>query len=131
MHEGRRRLCTLTWNCGVIQAYWTEVSRHISLKVEHILDPCPLMALLGYVKPLKNNMRRFAALSLLFAKRQISLKWGVAGPPTIRGWLKDLQTCNTASDDYATLLPVSSRPKNIWQPLKDYLHNFPITDTMG
>lgn len=42
----------LTWNCGVIQKYWDTVFRSLSLMVEQSLHPTPLLALLGYVKPL-------------------------------------------------------------------------------
>lgn len=118
----------MTWTCAIIHAYWTEVFRHISVMVDHVINPCPRLVLLGYVKPLKQAIRRFTAMALLLAKRQISLNWGRSTRPTTRSWLTDLQTCNRASEDYATLLPVTSRPKDIWQPLKDYLQHFSIAE---
>lgn len=119
----------MTWNCTKLQPYWKEIARLLSLMIEHQLQLTPLLALMGYVKPLGGNVRRFTAMALLIAKRQISLTWGKPNPPTVQGWLRDLQYCNTASDDYASLLPISSRPRDIWQPLKDYIQQFPPDET--
>lgn len=70
-------------------------------------------------------------MAMLLAKRQIALHWGSANQPTIKGWNRDLQNCNTASDDYATHLPLPSRPRDIWKPLKDYLLAYPTAETTG
>lgn len=121
----------LTWACNKIQTYWVEVFRAITMMVGQQMQPSPMLALLGYVKLLKKGIRRFIAIAILLAKQQISLHWGGTACPTIKGWLKDLQYCQVTSEDYATLLPLISRPRNIWQPLKDYLLTYPIVKYSG
>lgn len=119
----------MTWTCTHICKFWGEVARVLISMIEQPLQLSPQLALMGYVKPLGRGIRRFTAIALLLAKRQISLHWGKSQLPTLRSWLYDLQYCSTASEDYASLLPISSRPRDVWQPLKSYLQRFPISDS--
>lgn len=116
----------MTWSCTKIQQYRKEIACLLTLMLEQQLHLTPLLALLGYVKPLAKKIRRFTVMTLLLAKRQISLNWGKPTPPTVNEWLRDLQYCNVASDDYALLLPIASKPRDIWHPLRDYIRQFPL-----
>lgn len=71
----------LTRNCPVIQSYWTQVLSSISEMTELTVEPDPLLALLGYVKPLLLNIRCSTAIALLLAKCWITIFWGSRGAP--------------------------------------------------
>lgn len=91
--------------------------------VEMEIARSPLLALLGYVHDLPKSRRRFVAVALLLAKRELALKWTSKKTPTLKAWLLSMTFCNTISDAYAQLQPPASRPVDIWQPFLTNLLN--------
>lgn len=76
---------------------------------------------MGYVANFPKHTRKLPALCFLLAKMEVALLWGSKRIPTLSGWLNSLVFCNTNSEVYSSLLPRLARPKNIWDPLKNYL----------
>lgn len=76
----------------------------------------PFMALLGNVSPIPITYRRFTAIALLLAKREIALHWGNSVYPTTKAWLHSPTYCDLTSEVYSSLQPPTARPKDIWQP---------------
>lgn len=111
----------LSWTCGPIGAYWENVFRTMSLMMHIPLGPDPLLGLLGFVLPVPSASRKLVAMLLLLAKRQIALKWKQKSPPTISGWLTSALYCKNQLAAYWELMPLRSRPVDIWQPLVDWL----------
>lgn len=81
------------------------------------LVPTPEVALLGYVGGLLKKQHKFTAIALLLAKRERALKSGSRVSPTVKDWLFSLAYCNC--ELYATTLPPVSRPRDVWEPLKN------------
>ncbi|KAJ1193290.1 hypothetical protein NDU88_002589 [Pleurodeles waltl] len=72
------------------------------------LDPDPLVALLGYVREIPHNVRRFTALEIPLAKQEIAIYRGSSRIPTTQAWLISTSSCDTDSEIYVkTLLQVS------------------------
>ena len=83
--------------------------------------PHPKLALLGYVHDLPLRVRHYTALELLLAKRRIAICWEGRSIPNKKDWIQDMITYHTRVSDYADLIPIISRPMNIWAPLISYL----------
>ncbi|KAJ1097579.1 hypothetical protein NDU88_002697 [Pleurodeles waltl] len=79
-----------------------------------------LIALMGYDENIAKPLRPFTAIALLLARRETALHWGSGTLPIMRLWLQSLKYCDRTSEIYASLQPPTSRPKDIWQPLRDY-----------
>lgn len=113
----------MTWTCPNLHTFWMKVHDTVGQMIQLTLNPLPEIALLGYTVNFPAKVRRFVALCFLLAKREIALHWGLRRAPTSNAWMQSLTYCNTQSEVYATTLPRSSRPKDIWGPLKQYLTN--------
>ena len=111
----------LTWTCPVISEYWTEVFGTMTTMLQVAVDPDPLVALMGYVGDIPRPLRRYTALAFLLAKREIALVWGSRRKPTKEAWLRSMAYCDDTSEIYIFMQPISSRPRDIWQPLRNYL----------
>ena len=111
----------MAWNCPLIAYYWTEVFTKLTTMTQVASDPDPLLALLGYVHDIPKPMRRYTAIALLLAKREVAIAWGSRHPPKINTWLRSLAHCDMTSELFASLQPITSRPRDIWQPLRDYM----------
>lgn len=120
----------LAWSCPTIQHYWTDVFAALRDMTGITMPEDPLLALLGYTAPLAPPIRKYTALALLLAKRRVSCRWGRGRAPKFKTWLKDLIYCQETLSTYAELLPPSSRPREIWAPLKHYLQSFPDVLTL-
>lgn len=116
----------LAWTCPALQ---TEIHATLADILQMPLTPIPEVAVLGYVANYPKPVRKFTAMPFLLAKREVARKWGGKLKPRVRDWLASMVHCNTSSDVYAELLPLSSRPKDIWGPLRSYLLtvNKPVT----
>ena len=111
----------MAWNCPLIAQYWAEIFTRLTSMTQVASDPDPLLALLGYVQDIPKPMCRYTAIALLLAKREVAITWGSKYPPKINAWLRSLTYCDTTSELFASLQPLTSRPRDIWQPLRDYL----------
>lgn len=111
----------MTWTCVKVGGYWKAVYTILSRMIQLEFNPMPEVALLGYVRNFPKHVRRFVAIALLLAKRELAIKWGNGFIPTTKARLNSLIYCNTNCDLFATMMPSSSRPKDIWGPLKSYL----------
>lgn len=85
------------------------------------IERSALVALLGYTKPIPKTYRRYSATALLMAKRRVACRWGRGRAPKFREFLTDLIHCQEQLATYAELLPCTSRAKDIWGPLTQYL----------
>lgn len=57
------------------------------------------------------------------AKRRVDMTWESRAWPSTSLWLKDIVYCQDSLALYAEELPTSSRPKDIWEPLLQYLRS--------
>lgn len=83
----------------------------------------PQVCLLCYVPQLKGITGRFVRIALLMAKCQVALTWESTLAPRVDHWIKDLVYCKENLELYAKELPSSSKPKDIWEPLRQYLRS--------
>lgn len=65
----------VTCSCLPILAYWQEVFATLTQIIETPLVPSPELGLLGLVWRIKLCYRRFTAIALLLAKREIAVLW--------------------------------------------------------
>mgnify|MGYP002804793610 CR=1 FL=1 len=89
-------------------AFWEEVFAKLTLITQIALSPSPLLALLGYVHDIPQPMRRYTAIALLLAKRELAIHWGNRRPPEVDACLHSLTHCNTTSEVYASLQRTTS-----------------------
>lgn len=106
----------LTWTCPKIQTYWKQIHDVLGPMTALTLIPTPEIALLGYTVNFPKKVRRFSALGLLLAKREIALLWGQCTVPALQWWLRSMAYCSENCELYASLIPSMSRPKDIWGP---------------
>lgn len=111
----------MAWTCNKVAQYWAQVFADLSHMTGLRISTTPIQALLGHVQDLPKSSRRFCALALLLAKREVALHWGSKNPPTLKGWMFSMSFCNTTSDLYAQLQPPASRTLDVWQPFRSYL----------
>lgn len=111
----------MTWSCPNIADYWIEVFISINQILGLTELPCPILGVLGYVKNTEVKKRKLHALLLLFAKRQLAMLWGRKRKPKINDWIKDVTYGQTHLTLFWELMPMPSRPKDIWGPFLDWL----------
>lgn len=107
----------LTWTCH----HWHYVFTQLSLMIGMELAPDQLLALLGYLKDIPKGVHMFTASVLLLVKLEFFWLWGSRHCPMLPTWLKSLTYCDTTSENYAMVQLPTARPKDIWQPLWEYL----------
>lgn len=110
----------LAWDCSEVE-YWRQVFEALAQMTALPLEPAPLTALLGYTALVAKPHRRFISLALMMAKCCVACRWGRGRAPKFKDWLSDLTYCQEKLCSYAELLSLSSRPRDIWDPLKTYL----------
>lgn len=119
----------LAWQCPNIFKFWESVFLELRRITDTPLEINPLLALLGYSKPLPPGIRRLIDMGLLLAKRQVALHWMKGPPPTMTQWAKDMLYCSTQTEAYSDLLPPRNRPKNFWGLYLTYVRTQPTIPT--
>lgn len=111
----------LAWSCPRLQDYWAQVLAALG-RMTGIANPeDPMVALLGYTEHIPAPFRKYAAIALLLAKRQVACRWGRGRAPKFKVWIHDLVYCQDQLSIYAETLPRASRPRDIWSPFQVYL----------
>lgn len=110
----------LAWGCPPVQDFWSQVFSTLSAITGLPLEPSPLLALLGYTKPIVKDARNLIAMGLLLARRRVAMRWMRGRAPTTAEWHRDMTYCHTQSDTYNELLPPTSRPKTFWSLYTQY-----------
>lgn len=95
----------MAWSCPRILAFWTEVFQTLVCIIEAALLPSPRLGLLVLVHHVKRSYRRFIAIALLLAKREIALHWGAKSRPQKAAWTRSLAYCSLQTDIF---LPTTS-----------------------
>lgn len=98
------------------------LSKMIGVPIECTIQTC----LLGLLKNVRAMKRKFCMITLLLAKRRISLQWNSRLTPKIKQWLKDTAYCRDTLKTYEEELPAGSKPRDYWMYLVDYLKANPI-----
>lgn len=112
----------MTWSCPHLTGYWIDIFSPINQILGLADSPSPLLGVLGYVKNTETKgKRRLHALLLLFAKRQIAMLWGRKQKPSLNDWIRDVTYGQTQLALFWELMPPSSRPKDIWDPVIEWL----------
>lgn len=104
----------VAWDCPLVASFWVQVFQDLTDITGLSLDPDPVLALLGYTKPLPKAVRKLVAMGLVLAKRRVAIRWMRGPAPKISDWHKDMLFCHTQTETYSELLPPASRPKSFW-----------------
>ena len=111
----------ISWFCHDIQQLWLSASKALTDTTDVMLESSPLPMLLGYVREIPKPCRRLIAVGLVLARRRIAMRWMQRLLPVLSDWRTDMIYCNTHSDNYRDLMPVTSRSTDIWGPFRAYL----------
>lgn len=98
----------MAWACLRILPLWTEVFHTLTDILEAPLLPSPRLGLLGLVSKAKRSCRRFVAIALLLAKKEVAINWGARSKPQRAAWLRNLAYCNLQTKIFSSLQPPSS-----------------------
>ena len=111
----------LAWGCTAVRVYWEEVFAALSSMTDTSIEHCPTMALFGYTANTAQSLRKLVSIALLMARRRVAMLW--CGRPALstRQRLLDLTYYVDNMETYYTTLPVTSRPREIWEPFRTYL----------
>lgn len=104
----------VAWLCPAVEKFWRHIFQLLTDITGLLIAPDPLLALLGYTKPLRKGVRKLVAMGLLLAKRRIAIRWMRGPAPTIAEWDRDMLFCNTQSDRHNEFLLPSNRPTSFW-----------------
>lgn len=131
MWRRSRKLPPFSIDCPEVHSYWHQVLRALELMTLTHIPKTPLTALLGYTKQVPANRRKFVSFTLVLAKRRVACCWGRGRAPKFKNWITDMIFWQDQLNKYAELLPISSRPRDIWGPLQKYLLEHPIDSSWG
>lgn len=67
---------------------------------------------------------------LVLARHRVAIHWGCKPAPLSKTWLADAAQCQMHFSEYWNLMPLASRPHNIWAPLATYLLQADDTDEL-
>lgn len=115
----------LAWSCVSINIYWEKVIKTLSDIVEASIEYTMRTCLLGLIPTIRATKCKFCTIALLLAKRRISIHWGSKKTPQIKQWFTDMTYCKDRVKTYEEELPSSSKPKDYWKYLTDYLKSHP------
>lgn len=121
----------MSWACPQLQIYWRDVTNTLTEMLSEQIPTTPLVCILGIRKLKYARRRKFLAVALLLAKRRIAICWGSKRPPRLKDWITDMTYCKTMLETYAEDIPQASRPRDVWEPLVQYLQTSIESDTTG
>lgn len=119
----------LAWACNNVKEYWRQVFVAIGQMTTPSIQVSIMTALLGYTENIDIGYWRFVSIGLLLAKQRVACRWGRGRAPKFKEWVRDIIFWQDQTLTYAELLPLASRPRDIWDPLKTYLLIRPIDTT--
>lgn len=111
-------LIHMFWTCPSLEKFWRNVFQTLSLTLDTVLEPDPLLALFGVMKGGGLPKTKCTALSfaLLLARRSILLRWKGAHLPTHSQWLQDLMSCLKLQKIRCSIRKSEQKFYKIWAP---------------
>lgn len=88
-------LSHMFWTCPSLENFWRNIFQTLSLTLDTVKEPDPLLALFGVMKDggLPKTKRAALSFALPLACRSILLRWKGTYLPTHSQWLQDLMSC--------------------------------------
>lgn len=114
------------WNCPKVQEFWKEVAIFISQMVFVNLPMKPEIFVLGIIPENiidHGSTRKLVDISILQAKRLISLYWKKVEKPSIVQWINNMSFCLAMEKITYILKGKTSLFEKIWTPFISFISN--------